>query len=76
MNFTVCIFEFQMMEVQEDDATQCNVDRNANRKQCSCQLLEAEIIKLGKLARQALATLQSNEYVCPKCGEYTQRTDQ
>lgn len=64
------------MNIQGDDATQRSIDRNANRKRCSCQLLQAELKKIDKLTRQALATLHSNEYVCNECGGYTQRTDQ
>lgn len=67
-------------KTQKDGTAQSNgpenVDINANRKRCSCQLLEMELINIGKLTRKALARLYSNEYVCTKCGGSVQRTTQ
>lgn len=78
---------FQKMKMQKDDtSTQSqsksrstgheNMDINANRKKCSCELLETELNHINKLTRQALSTIHSNEYKCTKCGGNAQRISQ
>lgn len=68
------------MKIQQDDTEQStegeNTDKNSKRKRCACQLLEAELINIGNLSRQALVTLRSNDYVCKKCGGTTQLNSQ
>lgn len=77
----MCNDRFQKMKAQTDDTagqpTELeNTNKNAKRKRCSCQLIEAELINIGKLTRKALAIIHSNEYVCTRCGGTAQRASQ